>query len=372
MFSALKHYPPATISLKPNGLPVGIGNDRSTVIDNGDVSGSFRFKYSYNPVIMSEQPEFSGQVIYAKEPVKKENLIDNSLPKQTRTVGSQSTYRISETQTDPYSPDYIYDSSLPIPELVSLSNLVYCKGLPAGQAQVEMIERARAKKAWELTLPPLDEKGAFEERVKMIEEMELREWKDKEMEIKLIQDERLRVLEAVIRTREKKNDVENEKRLEDLMHRKVQEKQDFLEKINVKRIKETRKLQTARANIEKKPTKRDIISEYGNYSSRVYAPKASDGHSKINGGTGFRVKLDELNDYEGLEQLQSRLSRFTLEASPELSQPDKTSIAYRKQQAIKNQLEITCEKVLGAKEKQTKASSVQIEKVPIATSITVP
>jgi len=34
------------------------------------------------------------------------------------------------------------------PELLTLATLSYGRGLPAGLAEVEMIERARAKRAW--------------------------------------------------------------------------------------------------------------------------------------------------------------------------------------------------------------------------------
>jgi hypothetical protein len=45
-------------------------------------------------------------------------------------------------------------------------------GLPAGLAEVEMIERARAKRAWEATLPPIDDMDQLEVRAKMMEEHE--------------------------------------------------------------------------------------------------------------------------------------------------------------------------------------------------------
>ena len=38
------------------------------------------------------------------------------------------------------------------------------RGLPAGLAEVEIIERARAKRAWEATLPPLNDMTQIEKR----------------------------------------------------------------------------------------------------------------------------------------------------------------------------------------------------------------
>lgn len=55
--------------------------------------------------------------------------------------------------------------------------------MPAGLAEVEMIERARAKRAWEATLPPLNDVSQLEKRKKMMDEMERKEWALRESEI---------------------------------------------------------------------------------------------------------------------------------------------------------------------------------------------
>ena len=56
-------------------------------------------------------------------------------------------------------------------------------GLPAGLAEVEMIERAREKRAWEATLPPLSDPSQSEKRRKMMEEQERKDWAYREQEI---------------------------------------------------------------------------------------------------------------------------------------------------------------------------------------------
>ena len=57
------------------------------------------------------------------------------------------------------------------------------RGLPAGLAEVEMVERARAKRAWEATLPPLSDPTQLEKRRRMMQEQEGREWAFREQEI---------------------------------------------------------------------------------------------------------------------------------------------------------------------------------------------
>ena len=75
-------------------------------------------------------------------------------------------------------PDFLYD--------VVLNNVQWHlsgHGLPAGLAEVEMIERAREKRSWEATLPPLSDPTQSERRRKMMEEQERKEWAFREQEI---------------------------------------------------------------------------------------------------------------------------------------------------------------------------------------------
>ena len=66
---------------------------------------------------------------------------------------------------------------------IGMFSLCTGHGLPAGLAEVEMIERARAKRAWEATLPPLNDMSQLEKRKRMMDEMERKEWALRESEI---------------------------------------------------------------------------------------------------------------------------------------------------------------------------------------------
>ncbi len=50
---------------------------------------------------------------------------------------------------------------------------------------MEMIERARAKRAWEGSLPPLADAEQMEKRRRMMEEQERKEWAFRENEIEM-------------------------------------------------------------------------------------------------------------------------------------------------------------------------------------------
>lgn len=92
------------------------------------------------------------------------------------------------------------------------------KGLPAGLAEVEMIERkremigclsndiddlgARAKRQWEASLPPLDDPQQWEKRFKMMSDMERHEWLLRENEIEKLQNLRIELLEKMLKENE--------------------------------------------------------------------------------------------------------------------------------------------------------------------------
>ena len=57
--------------------------------------------------------------------------------------------------------DYIIHPNAPEPEVLSLTALTYGKGLPASMEEVEMIERARDRKAFEASLPPMSDPASF-------------------------------------------------------------------------------------------------------------------------------------------------------------------------------------------------------------------
>ena len=57
------------------------------------------------------------------------------------------------------------------------------KGLPAGLAEVEMIERAREKRKWEASLPPIQDTEQQELRRRMMAEQERKEWAFRETEL---------------------------------------------------------------------------------------------------------------------------------------------------------------------------------------------
>jgi hypothetical protein len=304
--------------LKINPFPNNIGQDRRTTQEPTNVSGENRFKYFKRP--LNYVQTFGGQLILAKRKQLAQKSANQEPELPTKTFGTQTMYRESEAQTDPYSPDYVFKPDQVPPELLALSSLVYGAGLPVGMAELEMIERARLKRTWEQSLPAVVDQESFELRLKMMEDMELKEWKEREIEIKRLQEQRLSVLKQVLEKREEENDLENDKRVERIWQRKMQEREALFEKINRKRVKGIqrliiglRKLHAERAQIDIKVRKRDIIEEYGNFASKVYAPKARDGSFPDKSSKTLAVEIESIKHYQGLVDLERILPKEVLE-----------------------------------------------------------
>jgi hypothetical protein len=149
------------------------------------VDGQDRFKFSRRPIVpfLNIIPPYVVLDTYKGNDLESEKLKElNSITGYTKTIGTQTDYRDGEAQTDPYTPEYVVKPGTQ-PELLTLITLAYGKGLPVGLAEVEMIERARAKRAWEATLPPINDPSQWEKRLKMMTDMERKEWLFREKEI---------------------------------------------------------------------------------------------------------------------------------------------------------------------------------------------
>ena len=155
----------------------------------------------------------------------------------TRTIGIQTMYREGETQTDPYTPDYITNPGQEDPEILNLAHLTYGQGLPASLEEINMIHRMREKKAFEDSLPPITDDASFDLRKRLLEERELQEWAIREEEMKKEQEDRLQILIDTLKAREEKTEMLSEARIEKLRQEKMIERDAAFEKINRGRIK---------------------------------------------------------------------------------------------------------------------------------------
>ncbi|KAJ3233118.1 Cilia- and flagella-associated protein 91 [Chytriomyces hyalinus] len=359
MFSELRHFAPADYRLRPHRAPQDLGNDRTTHRGDAQVVGSNRYKYFRRPII-PYMPSLGGQVVYARKPAPAvEVIVERPITPPTRTVGMQTVYRESEAQTDPYSPEYTLKPGQTPPELLALATLSYGMGLPVGMVELEMIERARIKRAWEAMLPQVVDRATFEKRLKMMEEMELKEWQERENEIRRLQEARLKILTQVISKREQDNEQMNNERVERIWQKKLQEREAMLEKIESRRVKALRKLTEKRSKVGTTFERRDVINDYANYASKVYAPKARDGLFFDDLHTTLKLDIAELETYSGLASLESSFKPKVYEQN--VSLPKKKDLrlnpAARRELQLQEQL-----KLMDLKLKERKMSVKEQEK----------
>ncbi|XP_029386659.1 cilia- and flagella-associated protein 91 [Echeneis naucrates] len=326
MFSSLPHYPRYTVHLDQTD-PVPASVDRGwrghaeqrrealqqlagvfTRREECCVTGADRWKYFKRPLIPFAQ-HIPPDVIYA---LTKEDFAmtsgQNAEQQPThRTVGIQTDYRESETQTDPYSPEYVIQPGTTPSELLKLAALTWGHGLPAGLPEVEMIVRARAKQAWEASLPPLSDLSQLDKRRRMMEEMEAKEWAFREGEIQKLQETRLAVLKDLLKQRdEAQKEVTNE-RLNQIYSKLQKDKEIKQQKLQNDYLRSVRKLEAKKRNEERKLERLGLNSR----DSRKYAPQS---HRETFSRRSYHndLKINYLDTYEGLQELEAGLSASVL------------------------------------------------------------
>lgn len=335
-------------------------------IPKAHVSGKDRYKFFRRPIIpfLQQVPpdvhlhSTSGAYIGA-------DAVDRPQSPLTRNAYVQTDYRENETQTDPYTPEYVFRPRSQ-PELLTLATLSYGHGLPAGLAEVEMIERAREKRLWESTLPALNDVDNLEKRRKMMDEQERKEWAFREKEIEKLQEAKLNVLQQILQDREERNVELNDKRLDKLWSKKQEEKEKKYDKIRAEHIKMIRKLTRKRKNVEGKFQKRDILKDYSDPASQVYAPLSRVGVFLDQGSEKYKVNSRHLTTYEGLLQLEESLPDYIL--NPRIQAPKPKAIIkggyVNRKQRRQHELEEIAKEIESAKKPKAPPKPLQyLEKI---------
>ncbi|XP_037344216.2 cilia- and flagella-associated protein 91 isoform X2 [Pungitius pungitius] len=393
MFSELSHHPRYTVQLDTRD-PVPASIERrwrgheghrmealqqlDGVIPNAQpwlkrdecqVTGADRWKYFKRPLIPFSQ-QTPPDAIFAlpkKHFVSSggENAEHSEQPSHV-TVGVQTDYRESETQTDPYSPEYAVQPGTSPSELLQLASLTWGCGLPAGLAEVEMIERARAKRAWEATLPPLDDLSQLDKRRRMMEEMEVKEWAFREGEIQKLQEARLTVLKELLRQRDgAQKEVTNE-RLNHIYAKHQKDKETKLQKIHNDYVRSLRKLEAKRRNVEGEIEQLSSVKNYTNIQKR--APRSRRDPFSNSNTSNNEMKSHYLNTYEGLQEIEAGLSASVFKSLGKVDKPIKSVIRPPGSKEVEL---LEKYKAVIAEEKEAKKSSRYLVKLkPVARPVT--
>ena len=302
--------PVYTVSGFGNAAAAAGGSGR--VLRLGAVSGGNRFKYFRTPAVPTLRtvpPEVLLSVDNIQQNMSAPVVLEAPEP-LSKTVATQSDYRDSEAQTDPFTPDYIApDPDAPQPELPQLIKLAWGRGLPAGVAEVEMIERARKRRAFEASLPDISEDA--ETWKNMMEMQQLEEMARREAEIQSLQEQRLAVIRAALGARDEEIRFVNEQRMEELKERQAAAVETHAAKVHHQRIRQLRKIAKSRQLIgrSREALKRDIISDYSNFGSKTYAPIKREGLRADRDADKFEANLLQTMTYRELVELEDSLPR---------------------------------------------------------------
>ena len=274
------------------------------------VSGTQRFKYFKRP-IMPRVSAVPPQVLLA--PTATENPmvpVDNTVEPTVKDAEVQTAYRESEAQTMPYTPDYVVAQGED-PEVLLLKNLTYENGLPLGRKEIEMIEYARSKRDMESNLPPFTDEASLQQRKRLMEQQEMKEFKMREVEIDSTREAKLQELERALVEREESREFMTSQRLEGVRLLRLEEREKVLQKIRNKRIKALRRLAHQRNQSDpvlSEGVKKDIIDDYFNKGSKVYAPSRRQGMDPASGSpennnvASRTMPLDNIGNILSLEQ----------------------------------------------------------------------
>mmetsp|Transcript_6333 Transcript_6333/g.14507 ORF Transcript_6333/g.14507 Transcript_6333/m.14507 type:complete len:703 (-) Transcript_6333:77-2185(-) len=357
LFSELPHYPRCTIQVtSKEALPRHVDKDWFGPVDrpqdpNQDVVyGSHRFKFQAwpNKQMLSTLPHIVQYAYKSNHGAGFQTEGVNVADPPTKTVGTQSVFRESEAQTDPYSPDYQIQPNQ-VPEVLQLTHLTYGAGLPATEAELQIIERTRQKRLFKQMLPPPCDEFGMDVRVQLMEAQEFREWADRERTIRELQDKRLKLLEQALGERDMKREDAQVGKVERVRQRKEEERDRKLASCQRLRTKVLRKMQKERTRADAPAMKRDVISEYADFTSEVYAPLARNGHVPDYNTAKIEVQPSDLSTFPGLVQLEASLHPSVLRAPEkhpkDMDKKKKSSHQVRKELEMTNALKTAMESI---------------------------
>ncbi|KAG1706533.1 hypothetical protein DVH05_001682 [Phytophthora capsici] len=195
----------------------------------------------------------------------------------------------------------------------------------------------------------MTDEASFLLRKAMLEAQETREWAFREAEIDAFHDQRVALLEQALAEREKENAFLSEQRLEAVRQRLLHEKENALEAIQQERVAALRKLTKKRAQRQQergigasKPERgRDIIAEYANFGSQVYAPVTRDGKAGKTDVRELGIGKPQFLQLDALRELESAVPTRMLQPAAGKYKPREKSgrtAKERKQAAVEAHL----------------------------------
>ncbi|KAL9655122.1 hypothetical protein ABK040_008901 [Willaertia magna] len=356
------------------------------------VVGPDRYKFFHRPLI--GEPTGAGvssivdekYTFYVSEQKNNNNFVNSSMEEkikefdirkvETKDVGTQSLYRENETQTIPYFPEVKTKPSKTgdeneLPEYMTMDDLFFEDGRNGGfigEDDIKIVDRTRRRRFVESQLPKACaglEEQEFQKRLKMLKDLEMTEFTEREEEIAKAQQRQLEHLRARL---EIKGQMREEKFLQRLENKKKQIETNAVEKlkrIEKKKLKNIRKTVKKYDNPENVYHKRDVLFEYIFPASKTYAPVLRDGNIADLNTLAYEIKPALLTDPVGIEEVQLfQVNKFlnTDYSKASTLGNKETEASKRKEKLVKEHLQIAINKIENKnkeKDLQDKASKVK-------------
>jgi len=302
------------------------------------VQGANRHKYMKRPMVPFLHAVPPDILLAPPTVTHADTTIGSGQPMQetlqlTKTTATQSDFRESEAQTVPYTTDHVVPEG-ENPEILTLGAFTYGNGLPMGQTEVGLIERARLKRLVEGSYPPSTDDRSYALRANQMEQLQTRSWEDREDDLKVEQDKRLKKLENDLDSRSKALEAKHEARVDQLRQVKLLQSENEVAIVQKRRIKAFRKLSEAQKHMVPEKKERDIVNDYANYGSQVYAPITRAGQAKTldKHAAQFDIEMKQLATLEGVQELEQEMptSLVRSELKVQLSDNKKVGTAGRR------------------------------------------
>lgn len=231
--------------------------------------------------------------------------------------------------------------------------------------EIELIAKAREKRAFNDALPPLSDEACFHLRTKLTKEQETREWTLKEEELKDINKQRLMKLQELLEERERLHEEQRTAKIDELKGKKDEEVETQIIKTRKTRVKIIRGIEKAKENFNRKDKfKRDIILQYASFGSKVYAPLTRDGHNPDRHPFKLELQSDFLTTYEGLSELETQISNEHMKSRLDIKVLEKQYVnSLRKGEKVHiNSIEDAFTSIRKQEEKQLEDKRIQEKK----------
>ncbi|CAH0546376.1 unnamed protein product [Brassicogethes aeneus] len=278
MFSDLRNYPrQKLVRRRSESIPLYVEPDNkpkmsteSFEVISSNVLGKDKCKFFKLPITNFPPRDILPYRTIAPFHIKK--VPEKNEGKTQINVATNTVYSNAEAQTEPWEPPYkiIGEGE---PEVLLLSFLKWGEGLPAGQHEIELIERARMKRAWEKAIKPnVADEQSMNQLKEYLEALELDEWAFREKEIQEIQDMRMELLQKMLEEVHENSKKRSQSKLNSIIERTIAEKNRKLEKLRNGAKRDLRKLGLAARGINQRYHKVNIIDEHVDFKSEIYAP----------------------------------------------------------------------------------------------------